>query len=129
MEKGIYACVKSEHTMYGLSDRYIRRCYAPGDVVVVPASHDSYKNTLQSRVRRLIRREIARHSRFMRQMNVLDRNERHYLVLRRCQWYGDRIPRKYRRAYGEIIRSMRSIEGVRIRATVGRGNWNSNHLR
>ena len=124
MEEGIYVCTKCEHAMCGLSDRYIRGLNEPGDVVVVPASHDSYKGTLQSRVRRLIRREIARHSRFMRQKNVLDRNERHYLVIRRCLHYHDRIPRKYRRAYGEIIRSMRSIEGVRIHATVGRGNWN-----
>ena len=114
MEKGTYVCTKCEHTMYGLSDRYIRGCYAPGDVVVVPASHDSYKSTLQSHVRRLIRRKIARHSRFMRQMNVLERNERHYLVIRRCLKYGDRVPRKYRRAYGEVIRSMRSIEEVKI---------------
>ena len=114
MEKGSYICTKCEHTMNGLSDRYIRQGYAPGDVVVVPASHDSYKSTLQSRVRRLIRREIARHSRYMRQMNVLERNERHYLVIRRCLRYGDRVPRKYRRAYGEVIRSMRSIEGVKI---------------
>ena len=70
--------------------------------------------------RKFINRNIVRHNRFIRQTTVLQRNDRHYLVIRRCLWYGDRVPRKYRRAYGEVIRSMRSIEGVRIRATVGR---------
>lgn len=114
MEKGIYVCTKSEHAMNGLSDRYIRGYYAPGDVVVVPASHDSYKSTLQSRVRRLIRREIARHNRFMRQFDALYKDIRASLVIRRCLHYGDRIPRKYRRSYGEVIRSMRSIERVKM---------------
>lgn len=114
MGKGIYVCTKCEHTMYGLSDRYIRPWYAPGDVVVVPADHDSYKSTLQSRVRRLIRREIARHSRFMRQFDALYKDIRAREVIRRCLHYGDRVPRKYRRAYGEVIRSTRSIEGVKM---------------
>ena len=64
--------------------------------------------------RKFITREQVRHNRFIRQITVLQRNERHYLVIRRCLWYGDRVPRKYRRAYGEVIRSMRSIEGVKI---------------
>lgn len=114
MEKGTYVCTKCEHTMNGLSDRYIRGCYEPGDVVVVPGSHDSYKSTLQSRVRRLIRREIARHGRFMRQFDALHKDIRASEVIRRCLHYGDRVPRKYRRAYGEVIRSMRSIEGVKM---------------
>lgn len=114
MEKGNYVCTKCEHTMNGLSDRYIRWGYAHGDVVVVPAGHDSYKSTQQSRVRRLIRREIARHSRFVRQMGALYTDMRASLAIRRCLHYGDRIPRKYRRAYGEVIRSMRSIEGAKM---------------
>lgn len=64
--------------------------------------------------RKFITREQVRHNRFIRQITVLQRNERHYLVIRRCLLYGDRVPRKYRRAYGEVIRSMRSIEGVKI---------------
>lgn len=64
--------------------------------------------------RKFITREQVRHNRFIRQITVLQRNERHYLVIRRCLHYGDRVPRKYRRAYGEVIRSMRSIEGVKI---------------
>ena len=64
--------------------------------------------------RKFITREQVRHNRFIRQITVLQRNARHYLVIRRCLWYGDRVPRKYRRAYGEVIRSMRSIEGVKI---------------
>lgn len=64
--------------------------------------------------RKFITREQVRHNRFIRQITVLQRNERHCIVIRRCLWYGDRVPRKYRRAYGEVIRSMRSIEGVKI---------------
>lgn len=64
--------------------------------------------------RKFITREQVRHNRFIRQITVLQRNERHYRVIRRCLWYGDRVPRKYRRSYSEVIRSMRSIEGVKI---------------
>ena len=54
-----------------------------------------------------------RHNRFIRQITVLQRNDRHYLVIRRCLWYGDRVPRKYRRAYGEVIRSLAGMENLR----------------
>lgn len=63
--------------------------------------------------RKFITREQVRHNRFIRQITVLQRNERHYLVIRRCLWYGDRVPRKYRRAYGEVIRSMAGMENLR----------------
>lgn len=64
--------------------------------------------------RKFINREIVRHNRFIRQITVLKRNERHCIVIRRCLKYCDRVPRKYRRAYGEVIRSMRSIEEVKM---------------
>ena len=63
--------------------------------------------------RKFIAREQVRHNRFIRQITVLQRNERHYLVIHRCLWYGDRVPRKYRRAYGEVIRSMAGMENIR----------------
>ena len=63
--------------------------------------------------RKFITREQVRHNRFIRQITVLNRNERHYLVIRRRLWYGDRVPRKYRRAYGEVIRSMARMENLR----------------
>ena len=63
--------------------------------------------------RKFINRSTVRHHRFIRQITVLQRNERHYLVIRRCLWYGDRVPRKYRRAYGEVIRSMAGMENLR----------------
>lgn len=63
--------------------------------------------------RKFINREIVRHNRFIRQITVLQRNARHYLVIRRCLWYGDRVPRKYRRAYGEVIRSMAAMDNLR----------------
>lgn len=63
--------------------------------------------------RKFITREQVRHNRFIRQITVLQRNERHYLVIRRCLRYGDRVPRKYRRAYGEVIRSLASMENLR----------------
>lgn len=63
--------------------------------------------------RKFITREQVRHNRFIRQITVLQRNERHYLVIHRCLWYGDRVPRKYRRAYGEVIRSLESMENLR----------------
>ena len=66
------------------------------------------------KMRKIIARSTVRHNRFIRQITVLQRNERHCIVIRRCLKYGDRVPRKYRRAYGEVIRSMRSIEGVKI---------------
>lgn len=56
--------------------------------------------------RKFITREQVRHNRFIRQITVLQRNDRHYLVIRRCLHYGDRVPRKYRCAYGEVIRSL-----------------------
>ena len=63
------------------------------------------------KMRKIIARSTVRHNRFIRQITVLQRNERHCIVIRRCLKYGDRVPRKYRRAYGEVIRS---IEGVKI---------------
>lgn len=63
--------------------------------------------------RKFINRDIVRHNRFIRQITVLQRNERHYLVIRRCLKYGDRVPRKYRRAYGEVIRSLQRMENLR----------------
>ena len=63
--------------------------------------------------RKFINRNIVRHNRFIRQTTVLQRNDRHYLVIRRCLWYGDRVPRKYRRAYGEVIRSLAGMENLR----------------
>ena len=63
--------------------------------------------------RKFINREIVRHNRFIRQITVLQRNALHYLVIHRCLWYGDRVPRKYRRAYGEVIRSMAGMENLR----------------
>lgn len=63
--------------------------------------------------RKFINRSTVRHNRFIRQTTVLQRNDRHYLVIRRCLWYGDRVPRKYRRAYGEVIRSLAGMENLR----------------
>ena len=63
--------------------------------------------------RKFINRNIVRHNRFIRQTTVLQRNDRHYLVIRRCLWYGDRVPRKYRRAYSEVIRSLAGMENLR----------------
>lgn len=63
--------------------------------------------------RKFINRNIVRHNRFIRQTTVLQRNDHHYLVIRRCLWYGDRVPRKYRRAYGEVIRSLAGMENLR----------------
>lgn len=63
--------------------------------------------------RQFILREQKRHGKFVRQMEALRRCERDYLVIRRCMWYGDRVPRKYRCKYGEVIRSMRTMEGIR----------------
>ena len=63
--------------------------------------------------RKFINRNIVRHNRFIRQITVLQRNERHYRVIRRCLWYGDRVPRKYRRAYSEVIRSLAGMENLR----------------
>lgn len=63
--------------------------------------------------RKFINRSMVRHNRFIRQTTVLQRNESHYLVIRRCLWYGDRVPRKYRRSYGEVIRSLAGMENLR----------------
>lgn len=65
------------------------------------------------KMRKIITRSTVRHNRFIRQIAVLHRNERHYRVIRRCLWYGDRVPRKYRRAYGEVIRSLAGMENLR----------------
>jgi len=63
--------------------------------------------------RKFINRNMVRHNRFIRQTTVLQRNESHYLVIRRCLWYGDRVPRKYRRSYGEVIRSLAGMDNLR----------------
>ena len=63
--------------------------------------------------RKFINRSTVRHNRFVRQITMLKRNARHYLVIRRCLRYGDRVPRKYRRAYGEVIRSMAGMKNLR----------------
>ena len=63
--------------------------------------------------RKFINRNIVRHNRFIRQTTVWQRNDRLYLVIRRGLWYGDRVPRKYRRAYGEVIRSLAGMENLR----------------
>ena len=63
--------------------------------------------------RKFITRELKRYGKFVRQMEALRRCERDYLVIRRCMWYGDRVPRKYRRAYGEVIRSLARMENLR----------------
>ena len=77
-------------------------------------SSDGEDALLREDFRKFINRSTVRHNRFIRQITVLQSNERHRIVIRRCLKYGDRVPRKYRRAYGEVIRSMRSIEGVKI---------------
>lgn len=63
--------------------------------------------------RKYINRNTVRHDRFIRQIMVLNRNGCHFRVIYRCLWYGDRVPRKYRRAYGEVIRSMAGLENLR----------------
>ncbi len=69
--------------------------------------------SLHRNFRKFINRSTVRHNRFIRQITVLQRNERHCIVIRRCLWYGDRVPRKYRRAYGEVIRSLAGMDNWR----------------
>ena len=103
--EGFYKCVGKEENNI---NKYVRM-----DAVITRHKSLSYYQGL-SYVEEACERRMVECCRFMQQMNVLERNERHYLVIRRCLRYGDRVPRKYRRAYGEVIRSMRSIEGVNI---------------
>mgnify|MGYP003430394960 CR=1 FL=1 len=48
-----------------------------------------------------------RHSRFMKQIVLLKRNPKHHEAIFRCLRYGNKIPRKYKRKYKEVIKQMK----------------------
>lgn len=48
-----------------------------------------------------------RHSQFMRQVVLLKRNPKHVEAIDRCLHYGNKIPRKYKRAYKEVIKRVK----------------------
>ena len=48
-----------------------------------------------------------RHSQFMRQVVLLKRNPKHVEAIHRCLHYGNKIPRKYKRAYKEVIKRVK----------------------
>ena len=48
-----------------------------------------------------------RHSRFMKQIVLLKQNPKHHEAIFRCLRYGNKIPRKYKRMYNEVIKQMK----------------------
>ncbi len=60
-------------------------------------------------LRKYFIREEKRNNRFVREMEAFHRNGRAVRVIYRCLRYSDRIPHKYRRKYGEVIRSMKRL--------------------
>ena len=48
-----------------------------------------------------------RHSRFMKQIVLFKRNPKHHEAIFRCLRYGNKIPRKYKRKYKEVIKQMK----------------------
>ena len=48
-----------------------------------------------------------RHSRLMKQLVMLKHNPKHYEAIHRCFRYGNKIPRKYKRKYKEVIKQIK----------------------
>lgn len=48
-----------------------------------------------------------RHSRFMKQIVALKQHPKHREAIFRCLRYGNKIPRKYKRKYKEVIKRMK----------------------
>ena len=75
-------------------------------------SHDDIINSFQCSVNMKTSRKILRwmtkcdreHSRFMKQMVVFSSQQKHQEAVFRCLHYGNKIPRKYKRMYKEIIK-------------------------
>ena len=67
--------------------------------------------TINKRVSRKILRWMTlgdrQHSRFMKQIVALKRNPKHHEAIFRCLRYGNKIPRKYKRMYNEVIKQMK----------------------
>ena len=74
-------------------------------------SHDDMISSFQSSVNMKISRKILRwmtkrdweHNRFMKQMVVFRSQQKHQEAVFRCLRYGNKIPRKYKRMYKEVI--------------------------
>lgn len=67
--------------------------------------------TINTKVSRKILRWMTfgdrSHSRFMKQIVLLKRNPKHHEAIFRCLRYGNKIPRKYKRTYKEVIKQMK----------------------
>lgn len=74
-------------------------------------NEDSFSFTIKTKVSRKILRWMTlgdrRHSRFMKQIVLLKRNPKHHEAIFRCLRYGNKIPRKYKRKYKEVIKQMK----------------------
>lgn len=75
-------------------------------------SHDDMISSFQCSVNMKTSRKILRwmtkgdreHSRFMKQMVVFRSQQKHREAVFRCLHYGNKIPRKYKRMYKEVIK-------------------------
>ena len=77
----------------------------------VKGSGDSFSFTVNTKVSRKILRWMTlgdrRHSRFMKQIVLLKQHPKHHEAIFRCLRYGNKIPRKYKRKYKEVIKQMK----------------------
>ena len=82
-----------------------------GNVEWVKGTGDSFSFTIKTKASRKILRWMTlgdrRHSRFMKQIVALKRNPKHHEAIFRCLRYGNKIPRKYKRKYKEVIKQMK----------------------
>lgn len=58
------------------------------------------------RVHRFFKERTRLHNRLMKELALIKANRKHFKVVVRCIHYGNRVPRKYRRLYKELIKSM-----------------------
>lgn len=71
----------------------------------------SFSFTVNTTVSRKILRKMTlrdrRYSRFMKQIVLLKQHPKHHEAIFRCLRYGNKIPRKYKRKYKEVIKQMK----------------------
>lgn len=62
--------------------------------------------TYPKRVGRLLKKEMRRQKCVMKEIAMVKKDFKSFKVIVRCIHYGNRVPRKYRRLYKELIKSM-----------------------
>lgn len=58
------------------------------------------------RVHRFFRERAILHNRVMKEIKLIMENPKHLTTIDRCVRYGNRIPRKYRKNYKELTRTI-----------------------